>query len=163
MKLSVVSCQLSASERGVTLIEMMIVVTLIAILVGITFPAVGSGVDSLRMTSAADGVATFIQGALNRVERRQQMMELTISRSDSAMALQGFDFDRSYHLPDGVAIAEILPALPIDPTQPRRFLLYPGGAPPRIGVRLVNQRGAERIVSLDPITGIPRIERVIPK
>ena len=162
-KWSVVSGQWSASERGVTLIEMMIVVTLIAVMVGISFPAVGSGVDSLRMASAADGVASFLQGSVNRTERRQQMMELTISRVDNAMVLAGVDFERRYKLPEGVGIAEILPAAPMDPNAPRRFLLYPGGAPPRIGVRLVNQRGAERLISLDPITGVPQIERVTPK
>jgi prepilin-type N-terminal cleavage/methylation domain-containing protein len=162
-KLSVGSGQLSASERGVTLIEMLIVVTLIAIMVGIAFPAVGAGVDSLRMTSAADGVAAFLQTAVNRTERHQQMMELSISRTDNAMVVQSPEFERRYKLPEGVAIAEILPAEPIDPNLPRRYLLYPGGAPPRIAVRLVNQRGAERIVSLDPVTGIPQIERVVPK
>lgn len=148
-------------ERGVTLIEMMIVVTLIAIMVGISFPAVSAGVDSMRMTSASSGVATFLQTALNRVERHQRMMELAISRKDDLMAVQGEDFEGQYHLPEGISIAEILPAIPdTDPNEPRRFLLYPGGAPPRIGVRIVNQRGAERIITLDPITGIPQIERV---
>lgn len=147
------------SERGVTLIEMMIVVTIIAILVGISFPAVGSGVDSLRMTSAAGGVAGFLQGALNRTERRQQMMQLTISRGENALILAGADFERRYTMPGGVSIAEVVPADPVDTNAPRRFLLYPGGAPPRIGVRLVNQRGAERLVTLDPVTGVPQIER----
>jgi hypothetical protein len=142
---------------------MMIVVTLIAIMVGISFPAVGSGVDSLRMSSAADGVASFLQGSVNRTERRQQMMELQISRTENALLLAGVDFERRFQLPDGVSIAEILPALPSDSNLPRRFLLYPGGAPPRIGVRLVNRRGAERLVSLDPITGVPQIERVTRK
>jgi hypothetical protein len=142
---------------------MMIVVTLIAIVAGIGFPAVGSGLDSIRMMSAADSVASFLQSSLNRTERRQQMMELTISRTDNALVVAGIDFERRYALPEGVSIAEILPAVPLDPNAPRRFLLYPGGAPPRIGVRLVNQRGAERLISLDPITGVPRIERAAPK
>ncbi len=151
------------SERGVTLIEMMIVVTLIAIMVGISFPAVGSGVDSLRMTSASDGVASFLQGAINRAERRQQMMEISISKKENAMLLAGVDFERRFQLPDGVAITDVMPPLPGDTGAVRRFLLYPGGAPPRIGVRLVNRRGAERIITLDPITGVPQIERVTPK
>lgn len=158
------SCRLSAGrERGVTLIEMMIVVTLIAIMVGISFPAVGSGVDSLRMSSASDGVASFLLGAIHRAERRQQMMELSISKKENAMLLAGIDFERRFQLPDGVSIADVLPAVPGDSNPVRRFLLYPGGAPPRIGVRLVNRRGAERMVSLDPITGVPQIERVTSK
>ncbi len=149
-----------ARERGVTLIEMMVVVTLIAIMIGISFPAVGSGIDSLRLSSAADSVASFLQGAVNRSERRQQIMELTISVPDNALILAGENFERRYAPEGGVSIAEVLPPLPVDKRLPRRFLLYPGGAPPRIGVRLVNLRGAGRIVSLDPITGTPIVERL---
>ncbi len=138
---------------------MLVVVTLIAIMIGISFPAVGSGIDSLRMSSAADAVAGFLQGAVNRTERRQQMMEMTISPQENALILAGEGFLRRYNLPEGVTIAEVLPAVPLDVRLPRRFLLYPGGAPPRIGVRLANGRGAQRIISLDPITGIPQIER----
>ncbi len=146
-------------QSGVTLIEMMVVVTLIAIMIGISFPAVGSGVDSLRMSSSADAVASFLQGAVNRTERRQQMMEMTISPPENALILAGENFLRRYNLPEGVTIAEVLPPVPLDVRLPRHFLLYPGGAPPRIGVRLANSRGAQRIVSLDPITGVPQIER----
>lgn len=151
---------MNKSEKGVTLIEMMIVVTLIALMVGITYPSVASGVDSLRLSSATDGVAGFLQTGLNRTERQQRMMELTISPRDNTLVLAGENFERRLTMPDGITIAEILPAVPLDPSQPRRFLMYPGGAPPRIGVRLLNQRGVQRIVSLDPITGIPRIERI---
>jgi len=40
------------NRRGVTLLEMLIVVALIGLLAGITFPAVTSGIDSLRLNSA---------------------------------------------------------------------------------------------------------------
>lgn len=142
---------------------MLIVVAIIGVMIGITFPAVGGGIESLRLSAASDGVAGFLQTSLTRTERSQRMMELTINRADSSMMLAGEDYQRRYQLEDGVRIVEILPAIPVDPNLPRRFLLYPGGAPPRIAVRLVNRKGAERLVSLDSITGIARIERVEPK
>lgn len=148
-----------AAERGVTLIEMMIVVVLIAVIAGISFPAVSSGVESLRLNSAADSAASFILSAVNRAERRQELMEISISRVDNAIAATGVNYQKRLDMPDGVRIAEILPAAPIEGNLPRRFLIYPGGAPPRIGLRLANVKGAARLVSLDPITGIPRIER----
>ena len=66
-------------------------------------------------------------------------------------------------VPTGIAIAEVYPAAPIDANVPRRFLIYPGGAPPRVGLRLANERGAQRLISLDPITGIPQVERIAAK
>jgi hypothetical protein len=139
---------------------MMVVVALIAILAGISYPAVSSGLDSVRLSSAADSVASLLQSAVNRAERRQELMEISISRPDRALAATGVNYQKRLDLPDGIGIAEILPAAPVDPAVIRRFLIYPSGAPPRIGLRLANERGGQRLISLDPVTGVPQIERV---
>jgi hypothetical protein len=54
----------------------------------------------------------------------------------------------------------VIPVLPgaIAPDEPRRFLVYPGGAAPRVGVEIANLRGRRWMISLDPITGIARAE-----
>jgi prepilin-type N-terminal cleavage/methylation domain-containing protein len=148
-----------AAQRGVTLIEMMIVVVLIAVVAGISYPAATSGIDSLRLSSAADSVASLMLSAVNRAERRQELMEISISRSENAIAALGVNFQKRFDLPEGITIGEVLPAAPMEGNLTRRFLLYPGGAAPRVGVRLINSRGGQRLISLDPITGIPRIER----
>jgi hypothetical protein len=38
-----------------------------------------------------------------------------------------------------------------------RILLMPGSAPPRITIDLYNEKGAHRVVRLDPVTGVPRV------
>ena len=140
---------------------MMVVVSIIAVMVGIMFPSVTSGLESIRLASAADSAATFFASAVNLAERRQVLVELTVSKSENAIYLRyPPDFQRRYELPDGLAIHAVLPEVPGDPMGPRRFLLYPGGAAPRIGIRIGNQKGAERIVTVDPITGVPVVERV---
>jgi prepilin-type N-terminal cleavage/methylation domain-containing protein len=150
-------------QSGVTLIEMLIVVTLIALMVGISFPAVATGIDSIRLQSTSDSIASFLLGALNRSERRQELLELSISPAANAIAVAGANYQKRYDLPAGLKIAAVLPPTPLETGAVRRFLLYPGGAPPRIGIRIVNQRGAQRIVAIDPITGIPQVERVAEK
>ena len=39
----------TSNQHGVTLIEMMVVVTIIALMAGISFPAVSAGIDSVRL------------------------------------------------------------------------------------------------------------------
>ena len=48
----------------------------------------------------------------------------------------------------------------IEGDEPRRFLLFPGGACPRIVVILHNEKGSRRSVRIDPVTAVPKIERV---
>src|SRR5262245_35276640 len=93
-------------RRGVTLIEMLLVTALIALMVGVSFPAVTSGVDSIRLVSATDAVAAFLNGALNRAERRQQVMEVTISREQHKLVLRSSEpgFLRELTLPVGVRV-----------------------------------------------------------
>ena len=101
------------SAQGVTLIEMLIVVALIGLLAGITFPAVSSGLDSLRLTSASDSLVNFLNAALNRAERRQQAVEVTISKAENALWLRSTEpgLVRKLELPDGIAIVSVLPRL----------------------------------------------------
>ena len=149
------------SERGVTLIEMLVVVSIIAVMGAVMMPSLTSGIDSIRLASAADNVSAFLNSAANRAERRQVLIELTVSQPENALYIRHVpDFEKRLDLTDGIRITGVLPEIPYEQPGPRRFMLYPGGAPPRIGVRIGSPRGAQRIVSLDPVTGVPLIERV---
>src|SRR5260370_37474152 len=140
---------------------MMIVVAIAGTMVSLVLPVFSNGLDNLRLSQASDSVVVFINGALNRAERRTQAMEVTISPQEELNLLPSADgaFTRQLELPEGITIAGTLPKPPGDSADARGFLLLPGGTPPRIGVQLVNRRGRQSIVSVDPITGVPRIER----
>jgi competence protein ComGC len=148
-------------ETGVTLIEMIVVVGIISLVVGISFPAVTSGIDSLRLNTATNTVVSFVNSGLSRAERRQQVVEITILKNENALLMRSTEpgFFRKLEMPAGVSITHILPELIENPDAPRVFMLYPGGAPPRFGIQLMNRRSVERIVRVDPITGVPRVEQ----
>lgn len=147
------------AERGVTLIEMMVVTLLIALMAGISFPAVSSGVDSLRLNGAARDIATFFNSGLNRAERRQEAVEVLISPADNRLWMLSSEpgFRRELRLPDSVAIENILPPLEQPDPRPRGFFLYPGGTTPAMGVTLRSRHGAVRMVRVDPVTGVPAV------
>jgi prepilin-type N-terminal cleavage/methylation domain-containing protein len=150
-------------ERGVTLIEMLIVTRLIALMAGISFPAVSAGLESMRLNAAARGISSLLNAGINRVERREEVVQFVLVPAENialARSLSG-GFDRQLMLPDGVTIEGVLPAM-IEPDEsvpnpPRSFILYPGAATPAIGVLLKSRRGDERQVQVDPITGVPSI------
>ena len=152
-------------RSGVTLIELLVVVMLISLLVGISFPAITSGIETLRLNAAVNNVVSFVNSGLNRAERRQQVVEVTIAKGANSLSLRSSDrtFRKELNMPDGIKIGNVLPELPeaADTNAPRSFLLYPGGVAPAFGVVLVNRKKAERIVRVDPITGVPQVE--VPK
>jgi len=146
--------------HGVTIVEMLIVVTIIGLIAGISFPAVTSGIDSLRLASASDSLVSFINGAMNRAERRQDVVEIAISIQDNAVMLTTTGLSRKLEMPSGVTIKAIWPKLAANPDATRRFLLMPGGAVPRLGIEIANRKGVRRIIRVNPMTGVPDIERL---
>ncbi len=152
--------RIARPTSGVTLIEMMIVVTLLAVAAGLTYPSVTGGLDGLRLRSAAGAIAGFINTALTRAERQQQVIELWISPGENALTARSPDqtFSRRLEIPLPTQIVSIRPEAPVRADEPRRFLFYPGGSVPQIMIELANPSGRRRSVSVDPVTSAARIE-----
>lgn len=147
------------ARAGVTLIEMLIVLALIGLMTAITYPAVASGVERLRLRSAGDSVAGFFTGAMNWAERRQQAVVLVIDSSQNRLTARSEKpgFEQRLELSGGVRIAPAEPDRWAEEEAPRQFLIYPGGPPPAVAVTLVNSRGVSETVRIDPVTGVPEI------
>ena len=153
------------ADGGITLLEMIVVMSIIGLIVGVSFPAISAGLDSVRMVSATDSVAAFLNAAVTHAQRRQQPVELVISTKENTFALYSNEpgFVRELKLPDGIFVEAILPPRNDDPDAPRRVMFLPGATVPGIGIQLANHRDGHRLVKLDPMTGFPRVERVTTK
>ncbi|HYP06704.1 MAG TPA: prepilin-type N-terminal cleavage/methylation domain-containing protein [Bryobacteraceae bacterium] len=149
----------STRQTGVTLVEMIVVLALVGFIAALAFPAVTSGLDSIRLTSASDSVVSFLNAGLNRAERRQVPVEIIVSIPENKLKLFSVDTTRELNMPEQIRIVRIHPVLPSGEDEERSFVLYPGGAVPRLGVEIVSERGFRRIVRVDPITGIPQVEQ----
>ena len=149
------------NRRGVTLMEMLVVVTIIGLMAGAAYIPVTAGVESLRLSGAAEEAASFLNRAVNLAERRQQVVEIAILPQENSLMLttEQPGSMRRLDLSRFVTMEEVLPPMPVVQAGPRRFLIYPGGTLPRIGIVLASPRGDRRVVRIDPISGIPRVER----
>ena len=142
------------SQSGVTLVEMLVVVAIVAIVAGISFPSLASGLESIRLKSATDSVAAFLNGALNRVERRQEVMDVVLEPKENVILLHSTEpgFERRLELPQGITLVG----------DERHFVLMPGGTAPRAAIVLSNTRGRHKLIVIDPITGVPQVSDEVP-
>jgi prepilin-type N-terminal cleavage/methylation domain-containing protein len=144
-----------STRAGVTLLEMLIVVAIISIVAGLSFPALTSGLGSIRLSSASGSAASFLTSTMNQVERRELAAVVVIAPQENQLAVytaaSGEKPDQVLRMPQGIRI---------EGDGPRRFLLQPGGTFPRITLVLHNDKGARRSVRIDPITAVPEIRRV---
>jgi len=150
-----------SGSSGITLVEMLVVMTIIGLLVGLSYPSIAAGVDSVRLRSATDSVSTILNSAVTRAERRQEPVEILISPKENSISLFSNTpgFSRQLKMPEGVVLEAVLPQEP-EEEGPRRLILMPGSTVPAIGIQVANHHGSRRIVRLDPMTGFPRVESV---
>jgi prepilin-type N-terminal cleavage/methylation domain-containing protein len=145
----------SPKKSGVTLIEMLIVVMIVSIIAGVSFPAMTAGLASVRLSSASGLAATFMTSTMNRVDRRELAAAIVIAPQENRLAV--------YTAASGDKPEKILPMPPgvsIEGQEQRRFVLQPGGTFPRISLVLRNEKGSRRSVRIDPVTGVPEIKRM---
>lgn len=150
---------MAGRERGVTLLELLLVMTIIALLAAVTFPTASAGLDSLRLRTVAQSVVSLLNTALDRADRVQQVVEVRISPEENAITIRSSDLslNRTFDVPQPVHISSAGPELPNGGAPSgglRRYLLYPGGSPPRISIELETKEGRKRRVSVDPLTGM---------
>jgi hypothetical protein len=134
---------------------MLIVVAIIAVIAGLSFPALTAGLAGVRLASAAGSAASFLTSAMNNVERRERPAEIVISPKENRIAVfTAAAGDRpvdTLTMPAGVTV---------EGEEPHRFLLFPGGAFPRISLVLKSEKGGRRSIEIDPITAVPKISRL---
>src|SRR5438132_1367376 len=92
------------------------VTAIIGLIAAISFPSASAGIESVRLVSATDSVATFLNGAVNRVERRQQPIELIVSPRENRIWLYSNEpgFTRELKMADGIVIEGVLPPVEED-------------------------------------------------
>jgi prepilin-type N-terminal cleavage/methylation domain-containing protein len=153
-------------ERGITLLEMLVVVTLIALMAGLALPSFSGGMDALRLRSAAGSVAGALNFALRSAERRQLPVEVTISPSRSAVLVRSLASPqpKEFSFPPEVRVARVVP---VDgglagteqaAMSDRILILDPQGAPPALLIELRTAKGASRLVRVDPLTNAARVQ-----
>ena len=147
------------ARRGITLIELLVVMAIISLIMGVSYPSVSRGLESVRLRMAGDDVASFLSLAVNRVERTESPVEVRFLRPQRTLELGGPQTPRkTLQLPDGIGIGAILPAVADDPQVERSFLLLPGAAFPRLLIELTSRGGGRRVVRIEPATGTPIVE-----
>src|SRR5438309_6532149 len=95
-------------QSGVTLIEMLIVVAIIAVIAGVSFPSLTSGLASVRLSSASGSMASFLTTAMNRVDRREQAAAVVITPKENRVevftAASGPKPEKTLLMPQGISI-----------------------------------------------------------
>ncbi len=138
------------ASRGITLMELLVALTIMALVGGVLYPSVVAGLDTLRLKSAADRLANTFRFARERALRRQTVCQVTVDPAGGLVAVEDAGaepYRRSWEMPRGVVVRE---------ERRRTFVFPPDGGAPHIGLTLANARGRTASVEFDLLSALPR-------
>lgn len=141
------------SERGVTLLEMLVVLAIVAVMGGVVFPSVSVGLDNLRLRSTADRLASTFRFARERALRRQTVCQVTVDPERKVVELEDVGrgaepYRRSWPLPDDIDVRL---------ERPGTFIFPPDGGMPRADIQLANRRGRTASIEFDFLSALPLV------
>ena len=140
-------------QSGITLIEMLVVMTLIGVLAAVAAPSVGSSIETLRWRSATERMAATFRTAHERALRLHHYMEVGVDPKSSLVELRDLQTGSlvSWEIPHTVSVKA---------DRRLSFLLYPDGGVQAMQVRLENGRGRQAEIVLDSFTLLASVREV---
>ncbi len=157
----------SRGKVGFTLLEVMVVLVLVAAVAAVAVPAVGKGIQTVRLQSAARHIAATLRLARAKAIRQQEIYFVSFDREQSRVTIASGDlgYQRSFHLPRGVRLQKaVLLNNPPGAARPSpgnvAFFFSPNGMSQALEVRITNARGRSLRVVQGAFHRSPRIESV---
>ena len=138
-----------STERGITLIELLVAMTIVALMVSISYPTMTRGLDGIRLKTAVDRAGTFFNAARQAADRRQEPVQFTVDPEGNQLTTLSADgaWEDSFVLDESTEMAF--------PSKVQSLILYPGDPPPEFRLLLRSPDGATAGLKINVFTGVP--------
>jgi prepilin-type N-terminal cleavage/methylation domain-containing protein len=133
--------------RGYTLIETTVVLLVLALAAGVAAPAIGRGLDAIRLRAEVAGVASFLRAARERAITQHHALDVRIDEAGRTLTLNAGDED--------VRAVRHLSVLHIeaDPRAARTVTFFAYGLSTGGRFRLEAPGPVVYVVTVSPLTG----------
>ncbi len=158
--------------NGFTLVEMIVVLTILGLAASFVLPSLDRGLPHWRLIGAAREFVTLLKFARNQSLASMSPLHVVVDRSrnlywlDSAEALAAPDWlhggerkVRVYALPEGVSFGEPGGGIVSVDEQRFRILFFPRGNSSGGEIQLRDKNGRAYRIDVDTVTGRPEIKR----
>lgn len=138
----------TSHRRGITLVEILVTVAIIALIVGVSYPTFTRGLDGVRLQTSLGQAGAFFNQVRQTADRRQQPVQLTVDPKKNRLSAMTVDGSwRDYLAFDRVRV--------VFPTQPVNLILYPAHPAPQFHLLLASETGKRAGLRVNVFTGVP--------
>lgn len=138
-----------SSECGLTLIEILVTVAVIAVMVGVSYPTFTRGLDGIRLRTSVSRAGTFFNQARQQADRRQRTVQFLVDPKQQMLSATAIEdsWRDEFRFEDGIQV--------VFPTERATLILYPGQPAPEFRLRLANRAGTRAGLKVNVFTGVP--------
>ena len=149
---------LDSSLKGFSLLELVVVLTLLLFSTLVAMPVVSKGLDALTLETAGRDLIVRMRQARSNAISRQEVFRIVLGKREGApdsYVLTG-DFEekiQEFFLPSGVSLEVEKQAFPV------KISFYPNGRSSGQLLTLKRDRGRSMRILIDPVTGFAMVVR----
>jgi prepilin-type N-terminal cleavage/methylation domain-containing protein len=150
------------AHEGFTLLELIVVLLILALIMGVSYPSMERGSNILNLQTASRDVLNTFRFAREKAVSEQASMMLIIDRNERRLQLANILGEpmQAYTLPRGVHIQRMMRAGNEVQENTMTVRFAPNGGLENVGIRLATDSGSRMQIISDPLGGGARIEPV---
>lgn len=162
----------SPIQPGFTLLELVVVVSIVSVVFALALPALGDGLRRWRLQGAVREVATILKFARNQSVAGRASVQVILDRSRNVYWLDSPENGlqstldevvekgiRLYAMPAGIRLGEVAVAGSDPGVERVGILFFPRGSSTGAEVEVRDEKGRAYRISVDSMTGRSRVER----
>ena len=146
------------SKKGVSLLELIVVLMLLGLAVGVVMPSFSRGLKGLELETAGRDLITRMRHARSQAIAKQKVFRIILIQEegedvpDSYIFANEFEQEiRKVFLPEGVSILAEEQEFPV------RINFYANGRSSGAIFTIQRETGRQMKIRVDPITGFPKV------
>jgi len=138
-----------STARGITLVELLVVMAIISLMISISYPTLTAGLDGIRLQTSLDRAGAFFHAARQEADHRQQPVQFTVDPERNRLTAVTIDsgWQDELGLPDAIHIAY--------PKVEQNLVLFPGSPAPALRLQLEARDGSRGGFQISVFTGTP--------
>jgi len=146
------------SKKGVSLLELIVVLMLLGLAVGVVMPSFSRGLKGLELETAGRDLITRMRHARSQAIAKQKVFRIILIKNEEENVPDYYIFANEFEqeirkvsLPEGVSIQTEEQEFPV------RISFYANGRSSGALFTLKRETGRQMKISVDPITGFPKV------
>ncbi len=148
------------NAAGMTLLELLVVITILSLMAGLVAPRIGSWLDIWRLRSAADRITQTLRYARTRAlfEQHFYVVEILPGKRLVRVLQPNSGTVQEFSLPDGIQVEADEKPGALGAPEVIRFILPPSGEVEERNLWLRNAQGKTLKIHFDFLLGKPGVE-----